>query len=76
MTYGSDVDLDNWESSFNDDFWMTVEERAVEEKRKLTELSEKERVEELAEQMAVESLFQLFDTAPNQKPSTLDEDEI
>ena len=76
MTYGSDVDWDNWESSFNDDFWMTVEERAVEEKRKLTELSEKEHVKELAEQMAVESLFQLFDTAPNQKAHTLDEDEI
>ena len=76
MTYGSDVDWDNWESSFNDDFWMTVEERAVEEKRKLTELSEKEHVKELAEQMAVESLFQLFDTAPNQKPNTLNEDEI
>ena len=76
MTFGIDIDWDNWESSFNDDFWMTVEERAVEEKRKLTELSEKEHVKELAEQMAVESLFQLFDTAPNQKPNTLNEDEI
>ena len=65
MTYGSDVDWDNWESSFNDDFWMIVEERAVEEKRKLTELSEKERVKELAEQMAIESLFQLFHSVPN-----------
>ena len=76
LTFGIDVDWDNWESSFNDDFWMTVEERAVEEKRKLTELSEKERAKELGEQMAVESLFQLFDTAPNQKPPALDEDEI
>ena len=76
LTFGIDVDWDNWESSFNDDFWMTVEEKAVEEKRKLTELSEKERAKELGEQMAVESLFQLFDTAPNQKPPVLDEDEI
>ena len=65
MTYSSDVNWDNWESSFNDDFWMIVEERAVEEKRKLTELSEKERVKELAEQMAIESLFQLFHSVPN-----------
>ena len=76
LTFGIDVDWDNWESSFNDDFWMTVEEKAVEEKRKLTELSEIEHTKELGEQMAVESLFQLFDTAPNQKPPVLDEDEI